>query len=172
MINQLFGQFNNITQFLKTSGPFTLDLIILFVVFVIFFILTSYFGRQIMIAIILAFYPTNLLYKTFPFIDRLIVLHGDMLVKINKIVIFFIFFLPLTIIISRYISESSHIGATHLLRTVGFSIAGVIIVLLFSYGTVNLDTFHHFSPTIEAIFAGSNKMFWWNIAPLAILAIL
>ena len=171
-MSHIAEQFNGIIQFLKSSGPLTVDLIVLFVMFVFFFVFTSYFGRQIITAFIIAFYPANLLYKSFPLIDRLIILHGDTLITVNQIIIFLIFLVPLIIIITRYISESNYTGTSHALRTAGLSIGGVIIILLFSYGIISLDKFHHFSPIIDAVFAGHDRIFWWNLAPLALLAIL
>src|SRR3989338_5836616 len=122
---------STITSYLSYfKGLFSFDMAVLVVLF-IFFSYTLFFGRKMMISLILAFYPATLLYKTFPFIQKLLVVSGDKFLIINKIVIFLVFLVPLFIIISRYISsESSYTGSSHIIRTVGLAIVGVILILL------------------------------------------
>ncbi|OHB13335.1 MAG: hypothetical protein A2Y49_00545 [Candidatus Zambryskibacteria bacterium RIFCSPLOWO2_12_39_8] len=146
---------------------------VLVVLFIIFLAYTLFFGRKMMISLILAFYPATLLYKTFPFIQKLLVVSGDKFLIINKIVIFLVFLVPLFIIISRYISsESSYTGSSHIIRTVGLAIVGVILILLFSYSTVSLDPIYNFSSSIDILFSTTDRVFWWNLAPLLVLAVL
>jgi hypothetical protein len=154
-------------------GSFSGDMIFLVTVFILFFAYTMYFGRGRMLSFILAFYPAAILFKSFPYLDKLIVLHGDKLVLLNKIVIFFIFLIPLDIIINKFIfSESEYSGSMKLLRAVGLAISATLLVVLFSYGILNFDIFHNFSPTIDAFLANPAKLFYSNLAPLALLFIL
>ena len=165
---------STITSYLSYfKGLFSFDMAVLVVLFIIFLAYTLFFGRKMMISLILAFYPATLLYKTFPFIQKLLVVSGDKFLIINKIVIFLVFLVPLFIIISRYISsESSYTGSSHIIRTVGLAIVGVILILLFSYSTVSLDPIYNFSSSIDILFSTTDRVFWWHLAPLLVLAVL
>ena len=165
---------STITSYLSYfKGLFSFDMAVLVVLFIIFLAYTLFFGRKMMISLILAFYPATLLYKTFPFIQKLLVVSGDKFLIINKIVICLVFLVPLFIIISRYISsESSYTGSSHIIRTVGLAIVGVILILLFSYSTVSLDPIYNFSSSIDILFSTTDRVFWWNLAPLLVLAVL
>jgi len=161
------------SYFIQLRSVLTSDIVALGVIFAVFLAYIMFFGRNMMISLILAFYPSTLLYKTFPFIDKLMIVQGERLLIINKGVIFLIFLVPLTIIISRYVlSESVYTGSSHIIRTLGFALAGLIMVLLFSYGIVNLDPLHNFSISVDALFVGADKIFYWNLAPLLLLAVL
>lgn len=151
---------------------FSSDIFILVAVFVIFFIYALSFGKNSIISLILAFYPTQLLYEHFPFMNSLLVLKGDWLLLLNKVLIFLVFLIPLYILINRYVFHDSGYGGTHYARMIGYAAAMVIIVLIFSYSIISLDAIHNFSPSIDVLFTGTDRIFWWQLAPLAILFIL
>ena len=158
---------------LRDLLPISTDFIVLAGIFFVFFFYALYFGRNRIISLIFAFYPSALLYQIFPYFDKLIILQGDKLIILNKLVIFLIFFLPLNIIFSRYIfSESKYSGASHIFRIIGLSLCSLVLFVLFTYTVINLNIFHDFSPTIDLLFTGSTRLFLWNIAPLALLVIL
>ena len=48
----------------------------------------------------------------------------------------------------------------------------VILILLFSYSVISLDSVHHFSPTDSGLFTGADRIFWWQLAPLGLLFVL
>ena len=162
---------DQLTRVLKIGGILSSDFIILATVFVVFFIYALYFGKNRIISFIISFYPAVFLYKIFPFGSKLIILQGDKLIALNKIIIFFIFFLPLNIIINRYITGSGNANF-HPLRLIGFAVAGLALTLIFSYSIIDLSLFYHFSTPIEDLFSGATRIFLWNLLPLAILAIL
>lgn len=165
--------FTPIVTFFKTSSALTTDIFVLLTLFLIFFLYGWYFGKARIISFLLAFYPAVFFYKMFPFEKEFIVLHGDKLVVFNYVLIFLLFLIPLSIMIGRYIfSDSGFGGSTHYVRIGGFSLAAVILVLIFSYSIINLDIFYNFSPTIDAFFSPDIKLFWWNLAPIALLFVL
>ena len=162
-----------ITQLFKAGTSITTDIMFLVVLFVLVCAYSFYAGKSRIISFILAFYPAQLLYTQFPFIDKLLILKGDGLVVLNKAIIFLIFFIPLNILISRYVfAESGYGGSAHVLRIAGFSLAGVVVFLLFSYSIVSLDLLYNFSPTVDALFSTPDKVFWWHLAPLLVLFVL
>lgn len=146
------------------------DMLFFVVAFIIFFIFTLYAGRGRVISIILAYYPASLLFTSLPFINKLLIPQDKMLV-INKIAIFLIFLVPISIIINSYIfSESAHSGASHLLRTAIFGFIILSMTVMFSYNLVNYDVFHNFSSSIDSLFEPSSKIFYWNIGFFLLLA--
>jgi len=164
---------STITTFLNGNGNlFSSDIFILIILFVFFFAYALYFGKNTVIATILAFYPAQYFYQNFPFMNSVLLLKGDPLLLLNKVLIFLVFLILLTILISRYIFQDSGYGSSHYLRMAGYAVAMVILVLLFDYSVVSLSLVHNFSPSVSSIFAGADKIFWWHLAPLALLFIL
>lgn len=164
---------STITNFLHGGGSyFSSDIFILFIIFVIFFAYALYFGKNQIISLILAFYPSQLFYEHFPFMNSLLVLKGDNLLLLNKVLIFLVFLILLDILIGRFVFQDSGYGSMHYARLAGYAVAMVVVTMIFSYSIVNLDAIHNFSPSIDAIFTGTDKLFWWQLAPLAILFVL
>ena len=160
-----------IAPIIKLRGLISSDILVLLALFVIFFLFIIYFKKGRIISLILAYYPSAYLYQTFPYASKLIVLHGDKLVLLNQIGIFLIFFLPLSIIINRYIFSESGYSGIDIFRAFGLSVCCLILALLFSYTIISLDLVHNFSLTIDSYFKSPSQLFWWNIVPLGLLSI-
>ena len=159
-------------QFLNIYSSVSLDLSLLTLFFIIFLIYGLYFGRNRLVSFILAFYPSIVLYKMFPFVDKLKIFHGNNLETLNDIGIFLIFFIPLNIIINRYISSKNEEGALHFFRIIGLSVICIILVLIFSYSVLNLNKIYDFSSSIDSLFSTPVKIFSWTIIPLILLSFL
>ena len=157
-----------ISQLLKSGGPITMDFVVLAGLLILFFAYTMYFGKSRIISAIIAFYPAVFLYKLFPSIDKFLVLKGDALMTLNEILIFLVFFVPINIIISRFIFSDSGFGSSKVLRTVGLSLVSVVLVLIFTYSVVSLDIVYNFSQPIDGLFLAGN-MFYWDLAPVILL---
>jgi hypothetical protein len=148
------------------------DMLFFVVGFILFLVFALYAGKGRVISVILAYYPASILFNTLPFINKLLVLQGNMLV-LNKIAIFLIFLVPLSIIINSYIfSESMHSGAQHLLRTAGLALILLVLTVAFSYSVVNYDAFHNFTSSTDVLFSPASKVFYWNFGIFALLAFL
>lgn len=145
------------------------DIVILVLLFVFFFIYALYLGKGAIISLILAFYPAQFFYERFPFVDSAMLLKGDSLILLNKVGIFLLFLVPLTILFGRYVFHDSGYGSMHYARMAGYALLCVVIVLIFSYSIISLDSIHNFSSQIDTLFTGSDRIFYWNIAPIAIL---
>ncbi len=162
-----------ITNFLHGGGSyFSSDIFVLVVLFIIFFVYALYFGKSRIISLILAFYPAQLLFQNFPFLNSLLFMKGESLLLLNKVLIFLVFWIVLDILIGRYVFQDSGYGSMHYARLAGYAVAMVIIVMIFSYSIVSLDVVHNFSPSIDVIFTGADRLFWWLLAPLALLFVL
>ncbi|MFA7216651.1 MAG: hypothetical protein WC095_01565 [Candidatus Paceibacterota bacterium] len=150
------------------NGSFvSTDIIALLVLFIIFFSYSLYFGKNRIISLILAFYPALYLFSSFPFRDKLIFLQGDTMILINNIVLFLLFLVPLDIIIGRYISSIGY-GGMKYLKITGYSLGLVVLVLIFSYSVVSLDSLYNFGSSVDNIFSNDYR-FWLTLFPLAIL---
>lgn len=164
---------STISKLSGLSAIFSADLGFILVLFVFIMGIAYFIGRSSLISLILSFYPATLLFKTFPFISKVIFLKGDVLETLNKVGLFLLFLIPITIIVRRFIfSLSDYTKGEGLLRLFGLSIAFLILVVFFSYNVVNYDVFHDFEPQIDTIFTITDSQFYWNIAPIALLAFL
>ena len=152
----------------KITSALSGDLVFLLVVFVVLFICALYFGKNRMASVILAFYPATLLYNNFSFINKFIFLSGDRGIVINKIIIFLIFFTLISVAINKYVTMYNESSSTF--GKGGLAFAVLVLILLFSYTTISLDVFHNFSPSIDALFSGTDTIFWWNLLPFFVLA--
>ncbi|MES2213278.1 MAG: hypothetical protein V4473_00380 [Patescibacteria group bacterium] len=161
--------FSHFLTSLKTNGSLTTDLIVLGIILLIFFFYGIYFGKNRLISLIVSFYPAMFLYGIFPFATKLMILHGGNLILLNKILIFLIFLIPLDIIIARFVSvDSGYGGAEHYLRIGVSALILVALTLIFTYSVISFDSLYNFSSHIDALFT-STRIFWWYIAPFAIL---
>lgn len=152
-----------VTQYLSS------DIVILILLFIFFFVYALYLGKGAIISLILAFYPAQFFFEHFPFMTQTMFLKGDSLLLLNKVMVFLLFLIPLTILFGRYVFHDSGYGSMHYARMAGYALLCVALVLVFSYSIISLDSFHNFSATIDALFAGTDRIFYWNIAPIAIL---
>ncbi len=159
--------------FLTLKSIFSGDTLFIVIAFAFFFGYAMLLGRGKIVSLILAYYPAVLLFNSFPFVNNLLVLQGDIMLTLNKIAIFLLFLAPLSILISRFvISESMHIGSSHFFRTAAFALCATALVLIFSYSTVSLDALHDFSPQIDLLFSSISRIFYWNTGILALFAFL
>jgi hypothetical protein len=81
--------FSKITSLLSGDIAFFVTLL------VIFFIIVTYLGRSKIALVIISFYPTIFFYKALPFIDKLLVLKGEALITLNKVIVFGVIWLLL-----------------------------------------------------------------------------
>ncbi len=150
------------------------DLGFLLAFFIVIMGFSWYTGRGFIVSLIISFYPAIMMYKTFPFLDKLLFLNDSPgLLVTNKIAIFLLFLVPITIVINRFIfTASDYGGGENLLRLAGLSLTFLLLIVLFSYNAVNYDPLHDFSPQIDNLFSIEERQFYWFLAPIALLAIL
>lgn len=157
----------------KISHFLTGDIIFLLFVFTVIFLLTMYLGKGRLVSMILAFYPATILYKACPFVGKLTFADNAKGALFNQLGVFLIFLVLIYLGINKFISHYAEYGPGEgALRTGGFVLAMVIILLLFSYTTINLDLVHDFGSQIDSMFASPSRIFWWSVAPLVLLGLL
>ena len=152
----------------KITSALSGDIVFLLATFIVIFLCVMYLGKNKMVPLVLAFYPATFLYKSFPFVDKFIVLSGEKSIVLNKIGIFLVFFIFIYFVIKKYIAQYDELSSVF--RKGMLTLAILVIILLFSYITVNFDILHNFSDSIDTLFNGGDRVFWWSLAPLVLLA--
>ncbi|MSU45036.1 MAG: hypothetical protein EXS47_00165 [Candidatus Zambryskibacteria bacterium] len=157
----------------KISQFLTGDIIFLLALFAVLFVLTMYLGKGRLVSVILAFYAATILYKSFPYMEKLLVATGEKPLLFNKLGVFLVFLVLIYLAINKFISHYAEYGPGEgALRTGGFVLAMLIVLIVFSYTTISLDPLHNFGSQIDAIFGTEARLFWWSLAPLVLLGFL
>jgi len=142
----------------------------------IFAIATSYglfFGKGRAVSLILALYPTALIFELIPYFKDILgtvsETSGDVLVKA---VIFAIILLPLHFIINHFIFTDFSFSRIRKLFEAGILGLSVLALLIaFSYRVIDISELYNFSSGIDTLFASAN-FFWWLLAPFVVLTFL
>lgn len=161
IIFNMSGLLTKITNFL--SG----DLLFLLAVFIVTFLSVVYFNKSRILSLILAFYPTAFLYNQIPFFNKLIVLNTDIGKVLNKLGIFLILFIIISIVINKH--TSSYGDFSGFINKIGLTTCILILFMVFSYTIIDLSLFHNFSSSIDALFMGEGRAFGWSLLPFVIL---
>jgi hypothetical protein len=158
----------------KYAGSIPLDVFVLLGIFSIFFLYGLYFGKSRLVSILLAFYPAVYFYEKFPFVSKFLVLQGDKLLVLNKVIIFLLPFILFDIIISSYTFSDTVSGKSNYISVTVFAIAATILVLVFSYSVISLDVFYNFSSHVDKVISGVeyHNLFWWSMVPFLALFVL
>ncbi len=152
-------------------GNFSSDVLLLVSLCIIVFAGTMYFGRGRMVTFVIAFFPAALLYKTFPYLDKLVFLEGDKSVAMNKLLIFLVILIFFNIVIGRFVfSSGDYVGSGGIFKNGLLTISVVFLLLVMTYDVVNLDALHDFSERIDQFFIPSTKIFYFNLISLLVLA--
>lgn len=151
----------------KITSSLSGDVLFLIVAFVVIFLAVVYFSKSRMISLILAFYPATFLYNQIPFFDKLIVLSGNTGALLNKLGIFLVLFVIISIVINKH--TSSYDDSSGFMGKLGLTVCILVLFMVFSYTTVDLNLFHNFSGSIDTLFMGLGRVFGWSLLPFVIL---
>lgn len=151
----------------KITSSLSGDVLFLLVAFVVIFLAVAYFSKSRTISVILAFYPAIFLYNQIPFFNKLIVLSGDTGILLNKLGIFLVLFVLLSVVINKH--TSSYDDSSGFIGKIGLSLCILVLLMVFSYTTIDLSLFHDFSDSIDTLFMGLGRVFGWGLLPFVIL---
>jgi hypothetical protein len=131
------------------------------------------FGKGKLVALILAFYPTGLLFKNLPFFKKFTTFSALSLQDtLTGLAIFLVLFGLIHYIINTFISaDFSYSSIGKFFEACFLGLTATSIAILFSYQIINLAKIYNFSPSIDKLFAG-DALFWWLLAPLGVLFII
>lgn len=151
----------------KITSSLSGDVLFLVVAFIVVFLFVVYFSKSKIISAILAFYPATFLYNQVPFFDKLVFLSGDTGVVLNKLGIFLILFVLISVIINKH--TSSYDDSSGFIGKIGLTVCILILFMVFSYAVIDLNVFHNFSEHIDTLFVGLGRVFGWSLLCLVIL---
>ncbi len=148
--------------------PITNDIIVIASLFIIFFIYALYGNKGRLISFILAFYPATIFYKTFPFSQQLTIVTDEKWLVFNKLAIFLLFFIPISIIIARFVFKESYEGKQYI-RAILYALSLVSVILLFHYTVIDFSIWYDFSPQIDTLFSSPLQVYIWQLLALLFL---
>jgi hypothetical protein len=128
-------------------------------------------GRQALINLIVGLYFALLISLEFPYYEMFLQAASDSQSDaIGKCVIFAIFALISTILVTRLMPEAYREGkfesfGKKLLLTIG----ATVLVMIFTFHVLPLTEFVTPGTPIQAVFAPATYFFWWLLAPLVVL---
>ena len=161
-------------NFLPQNLPnFTGEIIALAGIFIVLFALALVLGKGRMIAFILSFYPAALFYSKFPFFDKILFFkETDLQVFLNKLALFFVFFI-LTFLVINFITGRSLSysvkGKTFKLTLLAFS--AWLLVLMTIHQIVVIKGIEKFFPMTHDVLGNPQFFFWFLAIPLAVILI-
>jgi hypothetical protein len=162
------NQVSSAFEVVRTITGVSLDILVLAILFVALAAYAFYFGKNKLIAFILAFYPAILLFQAFPYTENLTFWRGSAdQVVFSKLLIFLVFFILLNVVLLKVVSGEFAYSRSGKFFQVGIlALSGVIILLAFSHYFLPLKGMYTFSSATEKIFAIRDGVFWWFLVPL------
>lgn len=134
------------------------------IVSAVLFLFAWYVGRGPFVALLLSLYGAYALYTVFPFMTSVpntpaltgLIAHLGLYAALA-----FVFFLVLRRVI---VSDFLYIGIFGL---IALSVLGAGFLFALAYQVFPVTDVYHFTPSIDALFAPQQYLFWWIAAPLA-----
>lgn len=150
---------------------FLQELIYFLVVFGVFLTYAIFRGRQATINIIVGLYLAFLISLVFPYYQLFLSAsptpHSE---AIGKMILFVIFALVATILISRLMpDEYREKKYESFLKKLLLALAGTILIMAFSFHVLPVIEFLTPGTPIQTLFASKAYFFWWLLAPFVIL---
>lgn len=157
-ISEMFG--------MVTSLP--IDLLIIIVVFLVLFGVTTKYGKRNMMSVIISLYLAYALFIVFPYADRLSEIINEEILSplMAGSIVFFVLFIIIYLIASRIIcAEFTTRGARRWLEAGILSAVTTTLLLAFSYHILPIEEIYDFGEQIDILFASEQYFFWWLVVP-------
>ncbi len=138
-----------------------------------FFIIYSIFrGRQHLINLIVGLYFALLISLEFPYYEMVLGGKPGEGTLLGTLVIFSFFAILSTILMTRLMPEEYREKKFEsFFKKLLLSLAGTVLVMIFSFHVLPLTEILNPSTPIQALFGAPEYFFWWLLAPLVILYI-
>ncbi len=144
------------------------------VVFVCFFSLTLFFGRQMLINIICGLFLALLLVDKFPYYDFLLKgLQNDVVILFIKILFFVIISIFSTLFFRRLMPpEFSEGRLESFWKKFFLAFGATILVMIFSFNVLPIsEVLTSFNTPVQILFSPADLFFGWILIPILILTI-
>lgn len=143
----------------------------LLIVFLVFFALAVFKGRQMLINIICGLYLALLITTQFPYYDLIL---GDlkqaMVIAIAKLVLFIITFILTTLLFKRIMPrEYDENKFESFGKKIILALGATVLVMAFSFNILPVTEFLTPGTPVQSLFAPQEYFFWWLMLPLVIL---
>lgn len=150
---------------------FLSESIFLFVVFIFFFGVSIWRGRQTLINIICALYLTLLLTTQFPYYSFILgELTKTTVIAAVKLILFVIIAVFCTLLFKRIMPEEYREGKLESFgKKIILAIGATVLVMIFSFNIVPVSEFLNTSTPIQSLFSNQQFFFPWLLFPLLIL---
>jgi len=161
-----------ITIATNTITSFPVDVLLIGLLIIIFFIGIFYKARRLAIVTTISFYPSAFIFTQFPYWNNVLVQSSALSIFLSKAVVFGVLFTSAYIILKRYIKQYTYYseGYKSVIQPLLLAIGLVILLLIVVHSLVPIHGIYSISPEIRSLFTEQN-IFLWIITPLIILFI-
>ncbi|HEY4502401.1 MAG TPA: hypothetical protein VJH21_01030 [Candidatus Paceibacterota bacterium] len=148
--------------------------IVVIVTTVFLFIFAIQFGKDRIIAFILALYIGLLTFLNFPYTEKFLLFkESESGTLISHGIIYLVFVLLSYVITERLVwAEYPPRSSGRFVEAFILAISGAVFLLSFAYNILPIASSYSFVTPIELLFAPSQFFFWWLILPLVSIFIL
>jgi len=145
-------------------GFLTLDILIILALFIGCFFIVMSKGAKTLARIILAFYPTTLIYLHLPYITV-----SD---AIARVAVYIVLYIVIHMLIKKnFTAKQGYSNGKRALDAVLLSLAAVIIFLTMYYHVIPLASLYNFTLPFSAIFTTTLPFGVWLILPVVAVTI-
>ncbi len=149
----------------------SLDFLIIAALFVALSAYALYFGKNRIVSLILALYGAITLYTAFPYQNSVLIFRNSPgQVVVSKLVVFIVFTAILHLLFNRIVSIEYGFGRFRKPTEVALlSLSALVLMLVVVYQIIPIENFYNFSSIADGIFMAKQSLFWWLLAPIAVL---
>lgn len=150
------------TTYAFTAWNGVSDFLIIIILFSVLFLFAWYVGRATLVSILIAFYASFAIYKTFPFMSYLPTAPA-LTALLAQIALYAGLTLVFYIILRRVVvSDFLYVG---IFGTIILSLLGATFILALAFHVFPVASVYNFTPAVAALFAPVKYFFWWFAAP-------
>ncbi|MDQ3089917.1 MAG: hypothetical protein M3Q24_02065 [bacterium] len=157
-------------EYISNIASFSSDTLIILGLTALLMIIGFKFGKSVLVSIILSLYITIFLYSNTFLTDKLFFTNsGETMFLWNTLAILGIFFVPIYILIRRFVQTEFGRGSLGLLKLLLLSASTALFIMAILYQKLPIDDLYRFSPDISSLLGGEISYTLLLLAPLIIL---
>lgn len=159
-----------VQDIVKGVLSFSSDIVIIALLTAVFAAYALFLGKDRVVALILSFYPSVLLFKAIPYFKKLVVLNpANLQEAFVQVFLFLVIFVPVNYVVLHIVSGEFSFSRIKKVFEAGIlGLTATSLTILFSYQVVNLQKIYNFSSGIDKLFTG-DAFFWVLIIPFGVL---
>lgn len=146
---------------------FPTDILVILGILVVGTLFAFFMGKSKGVSVILSLFGAITLFQAFPFMKQMLVFKGAVPEALNITGVFVAFALALFFLLDKYVVGDFIEG--NFMKSVFLGIAFTALVLAIIYFVLPFTPVYDFGANVDKWFSGSFNLFWWLVAPLAIV---